>query len=115
MRYDMRKRKSTSVFTIAAIVTAVLIVIKASGAALATWSWWLIFSPVLITMGVFFLFTLGVGAIVGVRTGVDKVADEVFDEDDYPPQYIVPPEGSKLTPEQADALRKMLDNYGGGK
>jgi hypothetical protein len=53
---------------------------------------------------VFFLFTLGIGALVGVRAGVDEVADEVFDDEEV-----------DLTPEQAAALRKMLDKYGGGK
>lgn len=100
----MRKRKSTSVFTVAAILTAALIVIKTSGAALATWSWWIIFSPVLVVMGVFILFLLGVGAIIGARKGADKVAGEVFDNEEI-----------DLTPEQADALRKMLDKYGNGK
>ena len=76
-----KKRKGFSIGTLSMLAGFVLCIMKASG-ALITWPWWAVTAPIWVPFAVFFLFMGFVGGIVGARSGVDNVAEKVFEDDD---------------------------------
>ena len=94
--------KKIHIGTVCAAIGVVLSLLKLGGIALTTWSWWLVTAPIWGPVAAFVVFMLFVYLIVGVRSGVDKTAEQVFDKDDDRP----------FTEEEHRRFSRWLEEYG---
>ena len=102
------KQHGINIGVTSTVVGLVLCAIKASGAGLATWSWWITTAPLWGPMLVFGLFLVFLYIVVGTRIGADNVATTLF-QNPAPTKHQSVPTPDDFTLEEHELFQKFLD------
>jgi hypothetical protein len=96
------KDTGISLGTVSMLVGLVMCVVKAGGAGLAAWPWWVVTAPLWGPFVAFGIFMLVVSGVIFARTGADSAAEKLFDAED----------DDEFTEEEQRKFRRWLEKYG---